>query len=37
MRSITVPADDLQSDLHASAQYRAHLIHVLAQRAVAAA
>ena len=37
LRSITVPADDLQSDLHASAQYRAHLIHVLAQRAVAAA
>jgi carbon-monoxide dehydrogenase medium subunit len=37
LRSITVAADDLQSDLHASAQYRAHLIHVLAQRAVAAA
>jgi aerobic carbon-monoxide dehydrogenase medium subunit len=37
LRSITVAPDDLQTDLHASAQYRAHLIHVLAQRAVAAA
>ncbi len=31
---ITVPADALNSDLHASADYRAHLIGVLAQRAV---
>lgn len=35
--SITVSPDDLQSDVHASAQYRAHLVHVLARRAVAAA
>jgi carbon-monoxide dehydrogenase medium subunit len=30
-----VPADGLNSDLHGSAQYRAALIPVLAQRAVA--
>lgn len=35
LRSISVPASDLQTDLHASAEYRAHLITVLAQRAVA--
>jgi carbon-monoxide dehydrogenase medium subunit len=32
-----VAADKLNSDLHASAEYRSHLITVLAQRAVAAA
>jgi aerobic carbon-monoxide dehydrogenase medium subunit len=32
-----VPADELNSDLHASAAYRAHLIGVLARRAVAQA
>jgi carbon-monoxide dehydrogenase medium subunit len=37
LRGIEVPPDDLQSDLHASADYRAHLISVLAQRALAAA
>lgn len=31
---ITVPADDLNSDLHASADYRAHLIGVMAARAL---
>ena len=33
----TVPAEDLNSDLHGSAEYRAALIPVLAARAVAAA
>lgn len=31
---ITVPAGDLNSDLHADADYRAHLIGVMARRAV---
>jgi carbon-monoxide dehydrogenase medium subunit len=34
---IKIPADKLNSDLHANAEYRSHLITVLAQRAVAAA
>ena len=34
---IAVPDDDLNSDIHASAEYRAHLISVMASRAVAAA
>ena len=34
---VTVPADGLNGDLHASAEYRAHLIPVLARRAVAEA
>jgi carbon-monoxide dehydrogenase medium subunit len=34
---IRLPADSLNSDLHASAEYRSHLITVLAQRAVEAA
>jgi aerobic carbon-monoxide dehydrogenase medium subunit len=34
---IQVPDDKLNSDLHASAEYRSHLITVLAQRAVEAA
>jgi len=34
---ISVPADKLNSDLHASAEYRAHLIMVMARRAVEAA
>jgi aerobic carbon-monoxide dehydrogenase medium subunit len=33
-RAVTLPADDLNTDLHASAAYRAHLIPVLAARAV---
>jgi carbon-monoxide dehydrogenase medium subunit len=35
--SIKVSPDDLLSDLHGSAEYRAHLITVMAKRAVAAA
>lgn len=34
---IKVPADDMNGDLHASAEYRAHLVTVMAKRAVAAA
>ena len=37
VKSIAVPAGNLASDIHASAEYRAHLIGVMAQRAVAAA
>ena len=34
---IEVPADGLNSDIHGSAEYRAHLVSVMAKRAVAAA
>lgn len=34
---IAVPAGDLNGDIHASGEYRAHLITVMARRAVAAA
>jgi carbon-monoxide dehydrogenase medium subunit len=34
---ISVPADNLNGDIHASSEYRAHLITVMAKRAVAAA
>ncbi|MFQ5993910.1 MAG: FAD binding domain-containing protein [Acidiferrobacterales bacterium] len=34
---ISVPADALNADLHASAEYRSHLVTVMAKRAVAAA
>ncbi len=37
IEKILLPADDLNSDLHAAADYRAHLITVMAQRAVAQA
>jgi carbon-monoxide dehydrogenase medium subunit len=37
IRSIVVPASGLSGDFHASAEYRSHLITVLAQRAVAEA
>jgi len=35
-KGVTMPADGLNSDIHASAEYRAALISVLASRAVAA-
>src|SRR5262249_14281048 len=35
--AVKVSAADLNSDIHASAEYRAHLIGVMAKRAVAAA
>lgn len=35
--NIKVPADGLNSDIHGSAEYRAHLVTVMAKRAVAAA
>ncbi|RVT90670.1 xanthine dehydrogenase family protein subunit M [Rhodovarius crocodyli] len=34
---IKQPADDMNSDIHGSAEYRAHLVTVMAKRAVAAA
>jgi carbon-monoxide dehydrogenase medium subunit len=34
---LTVPPDDLNSDIHGSAEYRAHLIGVMAKRALAKA
>jgi len=35
--SIRVPADNMSSDIHADSEYRAHLITVMAKKAVAAA
>jgi carbon-monoxide dehydrogenase medium subunit len=37
LAKVRITPDGLNSDLHASAEYRAHLIKVMAQRAVAAA
>jgi carbon-monoxide dehydrogenase medium subunit len=36
IKDIAIPDDGLNSDIHASAEYRAHLVSVMARRAVAA-
>ncbi len=37
VKDVKVSADELNDDLHASAEYRAHLVNVMARRAVKAA
>ncbi len=34
LEGISIPSDNLMSDIHASAEYRAHLVVVMARRAV---
>jgi carbon-monoxide dehydrogenase medium subunit len=37
LEGMTIPADGMNADIHGSAEYRAHLVSVLARRAVAEA
>jgi len=37
LEGLTIPADGMNSDIHGSAEYRAHLVAVMARRAVARA
>jgi carbon-monoxide dehydrogenase medium subunit len=37
LAGVTINANGLNSDMHGSAEYRAHLVNVMARRAVAAA